>query len=170
MARASKKNQLIEFKGTTLPIVSITVHSLLPEHLAQTADELFGDDAFFDGDPAVLELDHIQTVDEALPDWTAIAHLLKRHGLEVIGVRGGNDVLMHTATRAGLHCFAAFKRPSRNDEPPQPVAPQTQEPPRVEQQEASLPPPLPPTPALVPTLIIDRPLRSGQQALSLIHI
>ena len=164
MARASKKNQLIEFKGTTLPIVSITVHSLLPEHLAQTADELFGDDAFFDGDPAVLELDHIQTVDEALPDWTAIVHILKRHGLEVIGVRGGNDVLMHTATRAGLHCFAAFKRPSRNDEPPQPIAPQTQEPPRVEQQEASLPPPPPPTPALIPTLIIDRPLRSGQQA------
>jgi len=167
MARASKKNQLIEFKGTTLPIVSITVHSLLPEQLAKTADELFGDDAFFDGDPAVLELDHLQTTDKASPDWTAIAHVLKRHGLDVIGVRGGNDTLMHAATRAGLHCFAAFKRPARNDEPAQPPEPPKQEPARVEQQAEQTPATTqepPPAPSFVPTLIIDRPMRSGQQA------
>ena len=44
MARANKKPQLIEFKGTTLPVVSVTLHSLHPGQLAKTAAELFGDD------------------------------------------------------------------------------------------------------------------------------
>ena len=55
MPRSEKKKQLIEFKGTTLPIVSITLHTLKPEQLGETAHMLFGDDAFFDGDAALLK-------------------------------------------------------------------------------------------------------------------
>ena len=163
MARASKKPQLIEFKGTTLPIVSVTLRSLHPEHLAKTATELFGDEAFFDGDAAVLELDQIESTDETAADWPAIRAIFGQHGLRVIGVRGAGDALRESAAAAGLPSLAAFKRTARavaepaqaeSTDLPRPVA---EQPPAPAPQPAS-------QPAFNPTLIIDRPLRSGQQA------
>lgn len=170
MARASKKPRLIEFKGMTLPVVSVTLRSLHPGQLARSATELFGGEAFFEGDAAVLELDQIEAAEEASPegspDWSAIRAILDRHGLRVIGVRGGSDSLRETAAAAGLPGLPAFKRPARAA-----AGPAAQEPPAV-----PAPPPEPapapaaekvspaPLPAIVPTLIIDRPLRSGQQA------
>ncbi len=154
MARASKKHMLIEFKGTTLPIVSVTLHSLHPEQLSTTADELFGDEAFFDGDAAVLELDRIETTEGGTPDWLRIRTLFLQHGLHIIGVRGGNDILQTSAEAAGLPVIAALKRAPRTTE----AAPQTA-------TEAAPPPPAEaPAQPFTPALIIDRPLRSGQQA------
>ena len=165
MARASKKPQLIEFKGTTLPIVSVTLHSLHPELLAKTATELFGDEAFFDGDAAVLELDQIEGANETAVDWTAIRGIFSRHGLHVVGVRGAGDALRESAAAAGLPSLAAFKRTPRPTTSPtaEPAADIPQ--PAAEPPEAPAPAPLPPPPPVShPTLIIDRPLRSGQQA------
>ena len=153
MARASKKLQLIEFKGTTLPIVSVTLHSLHPEHLTRTAGELFGDEAFFDGDAAVLELDRIDTTDGSLPDWPRMRSLFLQHGLHIIGVRGGNATLHASAEAAGLPVIAALKRAPRT----------TEAIPHAPAQPAEAPAPAP-QPAFTPALIIDRPLRSGQQA------
>ena len=110
MARASKKPQLIEFKGTTLPVVSVTLRSLLPADLARTATELFGDETFFDGDAAVLELDQIEGASETTADWTTIRAIFNHHGLQVIGVRGAGDALRESAAAAGLPSLAAFKR------------------------------------------------------------
>ena len=93
MARAHKKPQLIEFKGTTLPVVSVTLHSLEPAQLTTTASELFGDDAFFDGDAAVLELDTVDPAEQDTPDWATIRALLGKHGLHVVGVRGASAAL-----------------------------------------------------------------------------
>lgn len=176
MARANKKPQLIEFKGTTLPVVSVTLHSLQTHPLAKAATELFGDEAFFDGDAAVLELDRIDLSDPAnaaeAVDWTALRQLFLGHGLNVIGVRGGSDELRQSAAAAGLPSFAAFKRNSRNAEDTQPVIASVQVAaiPEVQPEPAPVAPiaepvPAPPVqPAFVPTLVIDRPLRSGQQA------
>ena len=83
MARANKKPQLVEFKGTTLPVVSVTLHSLQTAPLAKAAGELFGDDAFFDGEAAVLELDRIDLSDPAngaeAVNWTALRQLFMNH-------------------------------------------------------------------------------------------
>ena len=176
MARANKKPQLIEFKGTTLPVVSVTLHSLQTSPLAKAATELFGDEAFFDGDAAVLELDRIDLSDPAngaeTVDWTALRQLFLGHGLNVIGVRGGSDELRHSAAAAGLPRFAAFKRGARNAEEVEPAVAHKQ----VAAASEAQPTPAPETPiaepvvappaqpAFVPTLVIDRPLRSGQQA------
>lgn len=166
MARANKKPQLIEFKGTTLPVVSVTLHSLQSGPLAKVATELFGDEAFFDGDAAVLELDRIDEAEitEAV-DWANLCTIFHSHGLNVIGVRGGSDELRASAAAAGLPSFAAFKRASRAVEESAPAAPVQAEPvPEV------APAPVQETPSPVvqtvatPTLVIDRPLRSGQQA------
>ena len=175
MARTNKKTQLIEFKGTTFPVVSVTLHSMQPGPLAKIATELFGNEAFFDGDAAVLELDQVDLSDPAnaseAVDWTALRALFAGHGLNVIGVRGGSAELRHSAAASGLPSFAAFKRTARTAKEIEPaVAPVQADP--VPAQEASSPvtepapaastPPAPPT--FAPTLVIDRPLRSGQQA------
>ncbi|SDI75309.1 septum site-determining protein MinC [Propionivibrio dicarboxylicus] len=166
MARANKKRSLIEFKGTTLPVVSVTLHSLQPAALTKAATELFGDDAFFDGDAAVLELDAIEDGDA---DWAALRALFGTHGLTVIGVRGGPETLRTSAATAGLPSFAAFKRAARASEdavPPAPVHAEPVQAPPVQAEPAPTPAPPPPIvkTVSVPTLVIDRPLRSGQQA------
>ncbi len=161
MARASKKLQLIEFKGTTLPIVSVTLRSLHPEQLARTATELFGDEAFFDGEAAVLELDQIESTDQTATDWAAIRTIFGHHGLRVIGVRGADEALRESAAAAGLPSMAAFKRAARTMAESTQAVPAQLPPPAAEQSPA--PQPASP-PAFNPTLIIDRPLRSGQQA------
>ncbi len=174
MARANKKPQLIEFKGTTLPVMSVTLHSLQTALLTKAASELFGDDPFFDGDAAVLELDHIDLSDPAngaeVVDRIALRQLFVKHGLNVIGVRDGSAELRQSAAAAGLPSFAAFKRNARSVEEAEPVvvlAPLRRHRtlPAPVPEAAAEPTPAPPVqPSFVPTLVIDRPLRSGQQA------
>ena len=159
MPRADKKKQLIEFKGTTLPVVAVTLRSLQAEPLSAAASALFGDDAFFDGDAAVLELS--QLVDEHEADWVQVKAILSAHGLNVIGVRGGSDKLRHSAAAAGLPGFAVIERTPRQSAgsaAPAPVPETVSAPPLVE----ATPPPVSAA-APVPTMVIDRPLRSGQQ-------
>lgn len=153
MPRNEKKKKLIELKGTTMPVVAVTLRSLQAEVLEEAAGALFGDEAFFDGDAALLELSQL----DASPagDWTRASALLKKHGLTVIGVCGGSEELRASAAEAGLPAFAAVDRKPR----PEAV--------RAAPAEAPPPPdPLPvvaPVPVRVPTMVVDRPLRSGQQ-------
>ena len=174
MARAHKKPKLIEFKGTTLPVVSVTLHSLHPGLLAKTAAELFGDDEFFDGDAALLELEHIDDAELSAVDWPAVKHTLGTHGLRVIGIGSGSAALRESAAASGLPSLAAFKRPTRNTEEsstPEPELPETPADTAKPEVAASPPaeplintsPPPPAVPLFTPTRVIDRPLRSGQQ-------
>ena len=156
--RKTKTPPLIEFKGTTLPVVAVTLRSLAPAELAAAAGALFGDDAFFDGDAAVLEL--AQAGEAEAADWASIAGIFASHGLHLIGVRGGGEALRQSAGKAGLLELAAVERNPRAPAPSVAAEPPAAEP------AAPPPPPIePPPPArgAVPTLVIDRPLRSGQQ-------
>ncbi len=150
MPRTNKTIQLIEFKGTTLPVVVITLRSLQAEALAEAASALFGDDEFFDGDAALLELSQLVDVPDA--DWRRVKQVLKTHGLNVIGVRGGSEQLRYGAAFAGLPTYPACERSTAMPAPP-PVAPPPE-------------PPAPLPPAAAATRYIDRPLRSGQQVYS----
>ena len=190
MARASKKPAMIEFKGMTLPVVSVTLHSLSHAAIARAASDLFGDEPFFEGDAAVLELDQVDLSDpvnapEAV-DWSPLCGIFRQHGLRVIGIRGADDALRASAERAGLPSFAAFKRAARpaeeaaatvapaagtpaSDEAKkeiagdQPVIEAAPEQKAVATAEPAPVPPAMPSPS-APTMVIDRPLRSGQQA------
>ena len=173
MPRTEKKKQLIEFKGTTMPVVTVSLRTLQADALAAAAQELFGDDQFFDGDAALFELS--QLTDEHNADWSTVKKVFEAHGLHVIGVRGGNDELRQSAAAAGLPHFAASERATRAAptakiaEPP--AAVEVAPPPATTptQMAIDLTPPAPaaeiaPPPATaVPTLVVDRPLRSGQQ-------
>ena len=173
MPRTEKKKQLIEFKGTTTPVVTVSLRSLQADALAAAAKVLFGDDQFFDGDAALLELS--QLTDEQSADWLPIKKVFEAHGLHVIGVRGGSDELRQSAAGAGLPGFAASERapraaPTAKTTEPQPAAEIAPPPATAPTQMAiDLAPPAPavdiapPPPSAVPTLVVDRPLRSGQQ-------
>ena len=177
---------MIEFKGMTLPVVSVTLHSLHQSTIAKAASDLFGDEPFFDGEAAVLELDQVDLSDPAnAPDaveWAPLCQLFLQHGLRIIGVRGADEALRASAEKAGLPSFAAFKRASRAaEETPATVVtdtPQADDAPTdvasaapvpVAASEPAAAAPAEPMAAAAPspsapTLVINRPLRSGQQA------
>lgn len=92
---------LIEFKGTTLPVLAITLRSLDPQALAHASSALFGDGGFFDGDLAVLDLSQLVTWPTVI-DWQIIIDLLTSHGLKVLGVTRCNGQLAASAQSAGL--------------------------------------------------------------------
>lgn len=92
---------LIEFKGTTLPVLAITLRSLEPAELATASGALFGDGGFFDGDLAVLDLSQLVVWPETV-DWAVIVDLLTSHGLKVLGITRGNHELHASAQAAGL--------------------------------------------------------------------
>ena len=173
MPRTEKKKQLIEFKGTTMPVVTVSLRSLQADALAAAAKVLFGDDQFFDGDAALFELS--QLTDEQSADWSPVKKVFETHGLHVVGVRGGSDELRQSAAGAGLPHFAASERAARATATRQAAEPTPPPPPQLPEQGASLaaesaPPPAPtqraidlPPPASAPTRVVDRPLRSGQQ-------
>ena len=170
--RQAIKNQLIEFKGNTLSVIVVTLRSLQPEALAKAAAERFGDDAFFDGDAALLELSLLDNGGDhgaGDTDWTALRSIFQHHGLHIIGVRGANEALRQSAIRAGLADFPAQERAARSQPDPAPQTPHDSPPPEVVNSAPSTPKPtselMLPTAGLptVPIRIIDRPLRSGQQ-------
>jgi septum site-determining protein MinC len=163
--RRARNNQLIEFKGNSLSVIVVTLRSLQPDELSDLADELFGDDAFFDGDAALFELGQVGAAESA--DWMPLCALFARHGLHVVGVRGGSDALRDDALAAGLPDFPATERrvPS---EPP--IAEDSVEhelcEPAARDAAASPSPEVAPPPLQsggTPTLVVERPLRSGQQ-------
>ncbi|MDR3323049.1 MAG: septum site-determining protein MinC [Zoogloeaceae bacterium] len=168
--KKTKSAPLIEFKGSTVPAIVVTLRDLDPEALRQAAETLFGAENnansgnFFDGDVGLLNLAPLAEV-SAPPDvdWDAILTNFSRHGLKVIGVRGGSPALGDSAQAAGLTRFAADER--RPAPVPQIVAPihETASETAPEPAPEPVPEPAPKTPDFQNALLIDRPLRSGQQ-------
>ena len=174
---------LIEFKGTTLPVLAITLRSLEPQELATASGALFGDGGFFDGDLAVLDLSQLVVWPEHI-DWAIIVDLLTSHGLKVLGVTRCNSELGASAQAAGLPTLTLSA--GRTAKPARASTPTATTDPDLDKIPASLrknPPATmaaapveattaPEAPAEAPSedqiqnpsnLIIDRPLRSGQQ-------
>jgi len=161
MQRTNNIPQPIEFKGTTLPVVVVTLRSLQADELAQAATALFAGNDFFDGDAAVLDL--AQLADAPEPDWRRLKQVFKSHGLNVIGVRGGSEELRYGAAYAGLPTYAINDRPAAVTAARAAAA---SHPPAAEAVPAPPVDPIPqPAPATTrtPTLFVNRPLRSGQQ-------
>ena len=175
---------LIEFKGTTLPVLAITLRSLEPQELASASGALFGEGGFFDGDLAVLDLSQLVVWPEQV-DWTVIIDLLTSHGLKVLGVTRCNSELGASAQAAGLPTLTLSAGRTAKPAPAAKAAPVSD--PALDKIPASLRKVTPasdvtdngvtasptadehvdaPSEELTQNpanLIIDRPLRSGQQ-------
>lgn len=154
VALAANAPATFEIKSANLPLVALLLKSADLARLSAEFAQRFGDvPDFFDHDPLVIDLFPLQVAEPgAALDVGAVVALLRSHRLNPLAVRGGSDEQMAQAIAAGL-----TPAPDAIVQRATPAAAVT--------AAAPLPPPEPaaqPQPA-PGALVIDKPLRSGQQ-------
>jgi len=149
VALAGRSPSSFDIKSASLPLLALRLKS--PD-LGTLADELaaqYGDmPDFFENDAVVLDLSTLLNEHgDAAIDFQRLGGLLREHRLRLLAVRGGSQAQRAAAAGAGLLLAPEVRAQSTPAAPPGPAstpAPVTE-----------LPPP--------GALVIERPLRSGQQ-------
>lgn len=155
VALAANAPTTFEIKSAQLPLVALLLKSPDLERLAVELAQRFGDlPDFFDHDPLLIDLSPLQAGPAAHSpvDFGALCALLRPYRLQPLAVRGGNEAQTAAALLAGL-VLANDATVQRGSAAAQTTAPAVPAP-------SAAPAPPPPAPG---ALIIDRPLRSGQQ-------
>ena len=153
VALAGTAPSTFEIKSAHLPLVALMLKSSDLDRLASELAQRFGDmPDFFDNDPLVIDLHPLNVAEaNALPDFGALQTLLRQYRLTPLAVRGGTLEQTRLALAAGLT--------------PAPDATVQRAAPAVVPTEiTATPEPAMAQPAPTPgALVIDKPLRSGQQ-------
>ncbi len=145
VATPAKHTPVLELKSTSLTLVAVVLRSV---DLTVLAQDLAAREAItpglFDKDPAAIDLWRVREA-EAPIDFIALVALLRSHNLVPVAARGGSAEQMAAAEAVGLA------------EAPDAPRPREGVPPLLTEsiREVQLPP--------VPVMLIDKPLRSGQQ-------
>ncbi|WP_027994822.1 septum site-determining protein MinC [Simplicispira psychrophila] len=150
-----------DLKSASLPVVAVVLKTTDTAVLtAELALRMADAPGFFDNDPVLIDLGPVREADSPL-DFPAIMALLRSHRTMPVAVRGGNTAQMQAALAAGLTA-APEAGPVRTERrapvasaPVPAPAPGPQEQPSQDLSE-------PPVVGLH-TVVIDKPLRSGQQ-------
>ena len=153
---AARTKAVFEFKSATLPLIAVILKTSNLDVLAEALDAQLADSPdFFEQEPVVIDLSQLQEQDEepADLDFAALRSLLARHQTQPIAVRGGNAAQNAAAREAGLSLAAMPAAPAPRAPAPPAEAPATEAPQIV--REVQVP--------ANGTLLIDKPLRSGQQ-------
>lgn len=144
VALAGRAPATFEIKSANLPLVALLLKSADLRELAGELQARYGElPEFFDHDPLVIDLAPLPGDTEV--DFAGLVRLLRNHRVMPVAVRGGSPAQQAAAREAGL-AHAEEAQPLR----PTPV------PVREQPVEASAATPL-------GALLIDKPLRSGQQ-------
>ena len=160
MAAASTgtPSALFDLKSAALTAMALVLKSTDLAALASALEERFGTTpSLFDFDPVVIDLAAVRESEDPI-DFEALAALLRQHRLQPVGVLGGSEDQMAQALAAGLGDTPAL---TQAPPAPKPVAPEPEAPAPAPVLE--VPPPVWP---VIPSgaLVVDKPLRSGQQA------
>ncbi|HET8746350.1 MAG TPA: septum site-determining protein MinC [Ramlibacter sp.] len=157
VALAGRTPATFEIKSANLPLVALLLKSSDLQLLQQELQGRFGDiPEFFDHDPMVIDLGPLG---ESEVDFARLVALLKQYRMMPVAVKGGTQGQMEAALQAGL--ASGSELIMRSESAPTPALPQ-----RGREEVQAAPPPMPmPVPPPQPTcaLVIDKPLRSGQQ-------
>ncbi len=166
---------LLDFKSATLYAVRLVLHSAdTPALIASLQQRLDDADGFFDGEPVVIDASALTSA----PDWAALAGSLLARRLPLVGVAAPDALhagieaarlaVVHLpATREAAH--ADVPRASIHRDPPVAPAPAPAAPSADLVAEAGVAQNTPVEPVRTTaqearaTLIIDRPLRTGQK-------
>ena len=143
-----------EIKSANLPLVALLLRSTALDALTRELALRFGDiPDFFDQDPLVIDLSPLQVAGTSHTeiDFPALIALLVSYRVVPIAVKGGSAAQMAAAWQAGLP-----GAPDAQLLTPKPTPEATR------RQSAPLPAALAPA-APLGALVIDKPLRSGQQ-------
>jgi septum site-determining protein MinC len=153
VAIAGNAPATFEIKSANLPLVALRLKSTDLDALAAELSRQYGDiPDFFDNDPLIVDLSPLPA-DAPGPDFAALIALLRFHRLAPLAFRGGTAQQAAAALAAGL--VGA------------PDAATVKTATTAQQAIGQSPPAAPAEPPLagaqLPALVIDKPLRSGQQ-------
>ena len=167
MAAALKANpsDFFEIKSAALTLVAVMIRTADLVALSQALSERFADGGSpFDQDPVAIDLAALRDADAEL-DFGALKALLRSHRMVPIAVRGGSPGQMTAAFAAGL--VEAQSQSSTSSQAPTlalhvelPQAPADAAPSAPSAMQAAAAPGLAPRRS---AMVIDKPLRSGQQ-------
>jgi septum site-determining protein MinC len=153
VALAGRAPATFEIKSANLPLVSLLLKSTDLHALSGELAARFGDiPDFFDNDPLVLDLTPLQGQGEAAVDFAALVALLRGYRVMPVAARGGSEAQMKAAREAGLAAAQEAKVIPLTPTPALPRKGREEDKPQAAAVEASL-----------GALVIDKPLRSGQQ-------
>lgn len=146
----------LDIKSTQLPLLALFLKTEGLSALAQDLAARFGPEGespdFFDHEGAVIDFSKLAP--DAAVDLPELLTLLRQYSLRPMAIRGASPALTQAALDAGL---VLAPEPVRSNAKPVAAGPMEVEAPQALD-------PVPEMPRAVPTLIIDKPLRSGQKA------
>jgi septum site-determining protein MinC len=152
VALAGRAPATFEIKSANLPLVSLLLKSTDLPALSGELAARFGDiPDFFDNDPLVVDLSPLQSQGDVTVDFAALLALLRGYRVMPVAARGGSDAQMQAANAAGL------ARAEEAKVLPLPVAKPAPDWIAGQARNDN------PAEAPIGALVIDRPLRSGQQ-------
>jgi septum site-determining protein MinC len=134
-------------RSAKLTTVALVLQNADPAVLAAALEaQASGASSLFENEPVIVDLSKLRAADAPLA-WDAVLPVLRRHGMVPIAVRGGSPAQTEAALAAGLIDSAEGRAAGAGESATaQPVAAV-----------------VPDTSLAVPPMIVDRPLRSGQQ-------
>jgi len=140
-------HSVFDLKAADMPMLQLILKSCdLDAIAAELRRRYESDPDFFDNDPVVIDLSRV--ADAPAPDFAALRHLLRACRLTAIGVAGGCSSQQQAAQEAGLapirDCVTLPHAQAPAPTPPQQI-------------------PAPTAPIAQPAMVIERPIRSGQQ-------
>lgn len=145
MSSSSITSVVYDIKSADLPLVAFQLKSAhLPDVASALAAQLQETPDFFNQDPALIDLDGLDPGAGAI-DWPGLMGLLQQHGLRPVAVKTTRSEWLAPALQAGLVMADDA---------------------RIRRQAPSSPAPAvsaPAAPAQVDAVVLDKPLRSGQQ-------
>ncbi|MGJ7581934.1 septum site-determining protein MinC [Variovorax sp. RHLX14] len=158
-ASAARTKAVFEFKSATLPLIAVILKTADLSLLATALDLQLADSPdFFEQEPVVIDLSQLPEDDaSAAIDFRKLRDMLARHQTQPIAVRGGSAEHHVAARAAGLSIAEMPAAPlpaARAPAPAQPAPAPAPEAPQIV-REVTVP--------AGATLVIDKPLRSGQQ-------
>jgi septum site-determining protein MinC len=151
----AKESVVFDLRSAALTLIAVVLKTPDLAQLAEALDERFGDaPGLIDQDPVAIDLSQLPG-DAAEIDFPALIALLRRHKMVPVAVKGGSEAQMQAALAAGLSEAADGPAPAAAPRLEPATAPEVVLTEVIHEVQV-------PTPAAA-TLIIDRPLRSGQQ-------
>jgi septum site-determining protein MinC len=160
VALAGRAPATFEIKSANLPLVALLLKSTDLHALAAELAARFGDiPDFFDNDPLVIDLSPVRSQDAPPIEFDALLPLLRSYRVLPVAVRGGNPAQMAAALAAGLAAApeALAAQGLRQAQPERQGAETVENATRESTVRSE------PVEAPRHALIVDKPLRSGQQ-------
>lgn len=147
---------IFDLKSANLALLALGLHSIDLVELEQELALRFGETQdFFNNDPVVIDFSAVEDVPDNF-DLDALVALLRSYRMQPVAARGGSAALMQAAQLAGLaDAQDATVLQARPDSRPKNIEPEAA--PKEALPEAG------PAVAQPRTLVIHKPLRSGQR-------